>query len=148
MKPKSIDKRNPPASSPQVTNVMRANKSKDTVLELTLRRALRDVGLNGYRLHMKGLPGCPDIAFPKWRVAIFVNGCFWHRCSKCDLPLPKSNTSFWEDKFKRNVDRDKKKTEQLEKAGWYVITCWEHDIGRDPAICAKTINNALILAGM
>jgi DNA mismatch endonuclease (patch repair protein) len=84
---------------------MRSNKGKNTSPEISMRKALRDNGASGYRLHWK-VPGKPDIAYPGRKIAIFVNGCFWHRCPRCDLPLPKSNTGFWTGKFERNVARD------------------------------------------
>lgn len=82
-------------------HVMQANKSKNTKPELKVRKALRKAGLSGYRLHWKKAAGRPDICFPGRRVAIFVNGCFWHRCPHCSLPLPKSNVAFWSAKFER-----------------------------------------------
>lgn len=104
---------------------MSAIKGKDTKPELILRKALWKEGIKGYRLHWKKVPGKPDIAFPGKKVAIFVHGCYWHRCPHCSLPLPKSNTSFWQEKFARNVARDKKKTKLLEENGWSVLVFWE-----------------------
>ena len=95
-----------PAVSVATRHVMQANKSKNTKPELRVRAALRDAGLSGYRLHWKKAPGKPDICYPGRRVAIFVNGCFWHRCPHCALPLPKSNVDFWRAKFARNRARD------------------------------------------
>ena len=66
------------------------------------RKTLREIGLSGYRLHWKKAAGRPDIAYPGRKIAIFVHGCFWHRCPYCDLPLPKSHPEFWSEKFKRN----------------------------------------------
>jgi len=83
------DKRSPRPRSEAVSRVMSANRAKDTRPEVALRKALRRAGGRGYRLHYKRVPGRPDIAFVSKRVAVFVNGCYWHRCPKCDLPLPK-----------------------------------------------------------
>ncbi len=106
-------------------HVMQANKSKNTKPELKVREALRAAGLSGYRLHWKKAPGKPDICFPGRRVAIFVNGCFWHRCPHCGLPMPKSNVAFWQAKFDRNRARDARDNALLVSAGWTVITIWE-----------------------
>lgn len=110
---------------------MSANKDRNTKPELVLRKALRANGLVGYRLHFKKLPGRPDISFVSKRVAIFVNGCFWHRCPYCNLPLPKSNTDWWKAKFEKNVERDKMKIAQLEDLGWKVAVVWECEIKKD-----------------
>ncbi len=106
-------------------HVMQANKSKNTKPELEVRRALREAGLSGYRLHWKKAPGKPDICYPGRRVAIFVNGCFWHRCPHCNLALPKTNVEFWREKFARNQSRDARDNAQLVAAGWTVIVVWE-----------------------
>lgn len=110
---------------------MQANKSKDTKPELKVRRALREAGLPGYRLHWKKAPGKPDICYPGRKVAIFVNGCFWHRCPHCDLPLPKSNVDFWEAKFRRNRERDERDHLLLLQDGWTVVVVWECRLDKD-----------------
>jgi len=126
----------PIAKNNTVSKVMRSNKAKDTMPELTVRKALRANGLLGYRLHPKKVPGRPDICFIGKKVAIFVNGCFWHRCPYCKLPLPKTNREFWRNKFLRNVERDRLKQKRLIDDGWTVMTFWECQIKRD-------INNLL-----
>lgn len=119
------DGRAPIPEDPSTSKVMSANKGKDTKPEIRLRKHLWSSGMRGYRLHWKKVPGRPDIAYPQRKMAIFVNGCFWHRCPYCNLPLPKSNTSFWEEKFSKNVERDKKKVKDLESIGWKSIVVWE-----------------------
>lgn len=111
---------------------MKANRARDTSPELALRRALRRAGVPGYRLHWRSIPGRPDVAYPGRRVAIFVNGCFWHRCPKCTTRLPKTNTDFWATKFALNVERDRRKRRQLETAGWRVAQAWECDLTLNP----------------
>lgn len=106
-------------------HVMQANKSKDTSPELRVRAALRQAGYPGYRLHWKAAPGRPDICYPGRKLAIFVNGCFWHRCPYCGLSLPKSNVEFWETKFARNQARDQRDHDLLLEAGWTVLVVWE-----------------------
>jgi DNA mismatch endonuclease (patch repair protein) len=107
---------------------MRGNKSKHTKPELLLRKALWASGLRGYRLHIKKLAGSPDIVFSTKKIAIFVNDCFWHRCSKCNLNLPKTNTEFWRDKFSKNIKRDESNYAKLTRENWTVLTIWECDI--------------------
>jgi len=122
---------------------MSANKGKDTGPELILRKALRKVGLSGYRLHWKKATGRPDIAYPGRKIAIFVHGCFWHRCPYCDLPLPKSHSEFWSEKFKRNKARDVKKILNLEESGWKVLIFWECEIKKNSLGCAKKVKNII-----
>lgn len=123
--------RNPEPTNAVTSKVMRANKGKDTGPEQEVRRILREIGCPGYRLNWKKAPGRPDIAYPGRKIAIFVNGCFWHRCPRCNLPLPKTHTEFWQEKFDRNVARDMEKTRALEALGWTVITVWECEL-KDP----------------
>ena len=107
---------------------MRANRARDTVPERTVRRALRDAGYPGYRLNWKGVPGRPDVAYPGRRVAIFVHGCYWHHCPRCQPGLPRSNPEFWTRKFELNRERDARKRCELEGRGWTVHEVWECDI--------------------
>ena len=107
---------------------MQGNKRRDTKPELKVRKMLREAGFPGYRLQWKKVPGSPDIAYPGRKIAIFVNGCFWHRCPKCNLPLPKSNREFWDAKFKRNAERDERKINELERLGWKVFVIWECEL--------------------
>jgi DNA mismatch endonuclease (patch repair protein) len=107
---------------------MQSNRGKNTNPELVLRRLLRESGFPGYRLHWKQARGRPDIAYPGRRVAIFVNGCFWHQCPRCRLPMPKANADFWAHKLAANVARDAARCSELEAAGWTVVTVWECDL--------------------
>ncbi|RYE50291.1 MAG: very short patch repair endonuclease [Sphingobacteriales bacterium] len=127
MKQYKRDKRSPVPSSPQVSKVMSSIRSKNTKPEVHLRKFLWAKGLKGYRVHYK-LPGRPDIVFPSEKVAIFVHGCFWHRCPYCNLQLPKHNTSFWQNKFNKNVERDRNKSNELMVLGWQVLTIWECEL--------------------
>lgn len=92
------DEKGPVPVKESTSRSMRSNKRRDTSPELMMRKALREAGMSGYRLQWK-VPGRPDIAYPGRKVAVFVNGCFWHRCPVCDLPFPKSNVDFWRAKF-------------------------------------------------
>lgn len=106
-------------------------KGRNTGPELRLRSLLHRAGFR-FRLHAKDLPGKPDIVLPKYRTAIFVHGCFWHRHEGCrNATTPSTRTEFWQDKFNGNVDRDRRNTAALETAGWTVITVWECDLKAD-----------------
>ena len=109
---------------------MKGNKRANTKPELLVRQRLRAAGLTGYRLEWK-VPGKPDIAFPGRKIAIFVNGCFWHRCPKCNPSKPKRNVEFWEAKFRRNVERDRAAIDALTQMGWTPITIWECELKKD-----------------
>ena len=108
-----------------VKKSMQGNKRANTKPELLVRQRLRAEGLTGYRLQWKSAPGRPDIAFPGRKVAIFVNGCFWHRCPFCGPSRPRTNAEFWEAKFARNRARDARDNALLVSAGWTVIVVWE-----------------------
>lgn len=107
----------PPASNEAVRKSMKGNKRSNTKPELLVRERLRAAGLTGYRLQWK-VPGHPDVAWPGKKVALFVNGCFWHRCPHCKPSMPKSNVEYWVVKFERNVERDERSRAALEELGW------------------------------
>jgi len=109
---------------------MRANR-RVSGRETAFRRALWHQGVRGYRLH-ESLPGRPDIAFPGLRLAVFVNGCFWHLCPTCRPPQPRANADFWQAKLTANVERDSRVLEALTSRGWEVLVVWEHEIRPDP----------------
>lgn len=103
-------------------------KSKNTKPEVFLRKLLWHKGFR-YRLNYKELPGSPDLYIPKYRVAIFVNGCFWHMHENCRYSsIPKNNHDFWKNKLEGNVERDKKNYAQLESMGIKVIVAWGCEI--------------------
>ena len=114
----------PPASNEHVRKSMQGNKRANTKPELLMRQRLREAGLTGYRLQWK-VPGHPDIAWPGKKVALFVNGCFWHRCPHCQPSTPKSHVEYWVVKFDRNVERDAQNLKALEEAGWKIHVVWE-----------------------
>lgn len=104
-------------------------RSSDTSPEIAIRKALHGRGLR-FRLGNKDLPGKPDLVFPRYRVALFVHGCFWHRHANCKVAnMPKSNTAFWQEKFDKNVARDAKAKASLEELGWRVMVVWECELG-------------------
>jgi DNA mismatch endonuclease (patch repair protein) len=121
---------------------MKGNRGRDTQPELLLRALLRQAGHPGYRLHWKKAPGRPDIAYPGRKVAIFVNGCFWHRCPHCQPAEPKSHSEFWQRKFELNRERDDRKCRELQDAGWTVITVWECSLKADAeAVVAEIVTS-------
>ena len=99
--------------------------------ELALRSMLHTAGFR-FRLHVKNLPGKPDIVLPRYGTVIFVHGCFWHRHSGCRFATtPSSNRKFWLAKFESNVSRDARNARELRKAGWRVYTIWECQVHAD-----------------
>jgi len=112
-------------------------RGKDTTPELKIRRLLRERGIRGYRIHYD-LPGKPDIVFVRKKIAIFIDGCFWHKCPVC-FTEPETRKDFWLDKINRNVARDRKINEELLSLGWKVLRFWEHDIKKDPESVLKII---------
>lgn len=141
------DKRSPIPKDENVSKMMSSNKSKGTKPELILRKALFNEGIRGYRLNYKKAPGRPDIAFVAKKIAIFVNGCFWHRCPHCELHLPKHNSAFWQKKFATNIERDKNKTTELQSSGWRVTTIWECEIREELNNIIKVIYTLLQRTG-
>jgi DNA mismatch endonuclease (patch repair protein) len=108
--------------------MMRSVRRANTRPEVAVRKALFDRGYR-YRLHVKGLPGTPDIVFPGRNIALFVHGCFWHRHAGCRYATtPKTRVEFWNDKFRANQRRDAQSRAKLEKLGWRVIEVWECDV--------------------
>jgi DNA mismatch endonuclease, patch repair protein len=100
-------------------------RTRDTKPELVVRSCLHQMGFR-FRLHQKTLPGSPDIVLPRYRTAIFVHGCFWHRHTGCTkTTTPKTRTAFWKAKFDANVRRDRWAQRRLTASGWTVVTIWE-----------------------
>lgn len=122
------------------SRTMRAVRSRDTSPELAVRRLLRGLGLTGYRLHRKELPGKPDVVFVGRKKAIFVHGCFWHghNCQR-GRRVPLTNVDYWLLKIERNRQRDAKHLAELTQLGWSVLTVWECDL-RDPTALAGKLS--------
>ena len=112
-------------SKAERSRIMAAVKGKDTKPEMVVRKLVWRLGYR-YRLHVRSVPGCPDIVFRSRRKAIFVHGCFWHRHS-CSggRSMPSSRVNYWKQKFERNRARDVKHRRQLCRMGWRVLTIWE-----------------------
>lgn len=115
------------ATTPSVRRRMQRQKRRDTEAELALRRLLHARGLR-YRVHVRPEPAIrrvADVVFPRLKVAVFVDGCFWHGCPE-HATWPKSNAAEWRSKIEKNRARDAETTRQLEHAGWIVVRVWEH----------------------
>jgi DNA mismatch endonuclease (patch repair protein) len=124
------------------SNVMSRIQAKgNETTELTVVRLLRHATVTGWTRHAP-LPGTPDFAFPKQKVAIFVDGCFWHGCPTC-YTRPKSNRAFWDKKREDNMARDRRVTRQLRGRGWKVIRIWQHSLKKSPDACLNRIRRAL-----
>ncbi len=124
-----------------VTIRMRANRSRDTRPELLLRSALHRAGLR-FRVHYSvrvdgGRAVVVDVAFTRRRLAVFVDGCFWHACPVHSV-TPKANSTYWGPKLSSNAERDLETVRRLERAGWEVIRVWEHE---DVSVAAARIGN-------
>ena len=100
-------------------------RGKNSVAEMRLRRLIHGMGFR-YRLHVKNLPGTPDLVFPSRKAVIFMHGCFWHRHQDCRLArMPKSRVAFWREKLEANKRRDEGNVRQLNELGWRVLVIWE-----------------------
>ena len=106
------------------SRIMARVKSKDTGPEVAVRRKLHRAGYR-FRLHRTDLPGSPDLLLPKYRVALFVNGCFWHWHGCKRSRMPNSNVEYWTSKIERNVNRDRETRINLESMGWRHRVIWE-----------------------
>ena len=129
------------ASSPAVRNVMRGNRGRDTKPELALRSAVHALGLR-YRVGLRPVPQVrrtADIVFTRAKVAVFLDGCFWHGCPEHHRPAQK-NSDFWIAKIEGNKARDADTDSRLREVGWRVIRIWEHE---DPVAAASVIKNAV-----
>lgn len=121
------------AKRSEVMSRIRGKGNRDT--EVALARLLRAEHITGWRRHYPVL-GKPDFAFPKARVAVFVDGCFWHQCPKCSN-LPANNRAFWKRKLTANVTRDRLVTRKLRQQGWKVVRVWEHAFRRQLSIVRR-----------
>jgi DNA mismatch endonuclease, patch repair protein len=106
------------------SRMMSGIRNRNTRPEVMVRKFLHKEGLR-FRIHVSDLPGRPDIVLPKYRAALFVHGCFWHRHKNCKFCyMPKSRRAFWENKFRLNVERDRRNVQQIRKAGWRAFIVW------------------------
>jgi DNA mismatch endonuclease, patch repair protein len=107
------------------SHIMRSVKRAHTKPELLIRKLLHSLGLR-FRLNRHDLPGSPDIVLSKYKTAIFVHGCFWHRHAECRYATtPKTRQDYWLTKFASNVERDARKEGELRELGWRIVIIWE-----------------------
>lgn len=133
--------KSPPASSAGRQRIMASIRSRDTRPERLLRKALWDAGVRGWRCDWRGPGGRVDIAFTRWKVAVFVDGSFWHgHPSKWQ---PDRWKGYWDEKIKRNIARDARHNAALRDAGWLVIRVWDFEVEHEPAALAARIRAAL-----
>lgn len=103
-------------------------KGKNTKPEILVRKFLFSHGIR-YRLHVKNLPGKPDMVFPKYKKILFIHGCFWHGHEECKyFAIPKTRTEWWLNKINRNKEKDIESVSELKKMGWKIITIWECEV--------------------
>jgi DNA mismatch endonuclease, patch repair protein len=128
------------AIDPARSALMARIRSRDTQPELLVRKALHAGGFR-FRLHRRDLPGTPDIVLPRFRIAILVHGCFWHRHEGCQMAgRPKSRTAYWDGKFAANIARDRATVAALSDQGWRVEIIWECE-ARQPDRLARRIQS-------
>ena len=130
----------PPATSSAVRSSMIGNRSANTRPEQLMRDALAALDLGHFVSHPP-LPGTPDIAFDAEKVAVFVHGCYWHRCPHCSPHFPSTNQEYWTAKFARNRARDKRNTATLKELGWVVVVVWECKVRKNPKQQARRVRS-------
>jgi DNA mismatch endonuclease (patch repair protein) len=124
------------------SRVMSRIRSKDTKPELALRRGLYAAGIRSWRCHPKAIPGKPDVAFTRCKVAVFVDGAFWHGHPAHFTP-GKSGV-YWDEKIARNVARDRAADEALEAAGWLVLRFWDFELEQYLERCIETVATEVV----
>jgi DNA mismatch endonuclease (patch repair protein) len=121
---------------------MAAIRGRDTGPELAVRRILHRLGYR-FRLHRRDLPGTPDIVLPRFRTAIFVHGCFWHRHPQCRFATtPRTRRDFWETKFRQNIERDERHLAEIRRLSWRPVVVWECEL-RNPEALACQLDGLL-----
>lgn len=126
------------------SQVMRCIPSGGTKPEVAMRLALVRNGIKGWQMHCIELSGKPDFIFKKKRLAIFIDGCFWHGCVDC-YRGPKSNKRYWNDKLRLNKARDRKNSKILLSQGWRILRLWEHQVRKATDDCIGEIKKLLSL---
>ncbi len=122
---------------------MRGNKSTQTGPEKILQQILEKAGIQSFAMNDSELPGTPDFSFSNVMLAIFVHGCFWHRCTYCRPHFPESNPEYWTAKFRRNNARDVRVRRELRLRGWKPIVVWECQLKKRPRRVLTRIKKAL-----
>jgi DNA mismatch endonuclease (patch repair protein) len=118
-----------------VMSRIRGRGNRET--ELRFAGILRRNAIRGWRRHVE-IIGRPDFSFAEWKIAVFIDGCFWHCCPKCGN-MPKNNRAFWKRKLEGNVSRDRTVTAELKKLGWRVMRVWEHELPQESRLVARLL---------
>jgi DNA mismatch endonuclease (patch repair protein) len=126
------------------SRVMSRIRAKNTKPEIRLRCGLYAAGVRGWRCHARYIPGTPDLAFTRWRVAVFVDGRFWH--GHPEYFTPGKSGAYWDAKIERTRERDRVANETLSAAGWTVIRVWDFEVERDTERCVRLVVEALARA--
>lgn len=125
------------------SEIMSRVKSKGNLTtETRMIKIFREHHITGWRRHLKNVYGCPDFSWPSRKIAVFVDGCFWHGCPRC-YGAPKINKEFWEEKILKNMARDRKVNRKLRCNGWHVIRVWECRLRTNSETVLRRIKKAL-----
>jgi DNA mismatch endonuclease (patch repair protein) len=116
-------------------------RGRNTKPEKALRSALHTEGLR-FRIHRRDIAGCPDIVFPGKKVAVFVDGCFWHGCPKHQT-MPRTNSAFWRQKLQQNRERDRAVKQALQSSGWKILRFWEHEVHQEISSVVRKVKKAI-----
>ncbi|MFC5846294.1 very short patch repair endonuclease [Aminobacter ciceronei] len=121
-------------------DLMRRIRGQDTAPEMRVRRALHRLGFR-FRIHRRDLPGTPDVLLPRYKTAMFVHGCFWHRHPGCKrASQPATNAERWKQKFARNIERDRIVERELSALGWTVAVIWECEARNEEALSKRIVD--------
>jgi DNA mismatch endonuclease, patch repair protein len=123
--------RDPLSKSKRSAQMSKVRSRGNQSTEVRVESALRGNSIVGWKKHPKGIAGTPDFFFPKAKLAVFVNGCFWHGCPKCSRNIPMNRREFWLAKLEQNVRRDRRVLRQLRRLGFRTLTVWEHSLGTE-----------------
>ena len=126
----------------EIMAAVRSSGNRST--ETKLRAMLAGAGVRSWKMKSDQLPGSPDFVFPGKRIALFVDGCFWHGCPQC-YRRPKSSRKYWDAKVLRNMARDKRVSRELKKLGWQHVRIWEHEVVKERAACLKKLKQAYLI---
>lgn len=127
----------PSAERSRQMSLVRGKHNKST--EQRYASFLRRARVTGWKRHA-ALPGRPDFCFPAERIAVFLDGCFWHGCPRCARPIPRANTSFWRAKIATNMRRDRRTRRLLRAQGWRVFRIWEHALPRELSVSSRVVS--------
>jgi DNA mismatch endonuclease (patch repair protein) len=122
---------------------MKAVRGKNNrTTERRFRALLVGAGMRGWKVRPKGIPGSPDVYFPEARLAVFLDGCYWHACPRCGH-VPRINRTFWSAKLQRNQERDREKERRLAEDGIRVVRFWEHELAEEGTACLRRLREAI-----